>query len=241
MKTFAPHTLQHGLIITLEGTDGCGKSTQAKLLCDQLRYMGYDPLHVREPGGTPVADKLRAILIDPGTGDIHRGVEVLVFAAAKIDLYQKKIAPALAEGRVVVCERGYVSMEAYQSVGRGVALETIDRLRDFLVDRHLGMDIGQYYNLQVLLDQSVEQSRARCAGRVLDRFESEGGDFLERVTRHYRARFPEEGTLLTSHGGQVVTNYKRVDVEGLSEVETLQSLLAVVRPLLQIFKERRRA
>lgn len=116
-----------GKFIVLEGPDRCGKSTQAKMLYNQLVSRGRDVLLTREPGGTPTAERIRQIVLEPGL-DVRPMAELLLYEASRAQHTQEKILPALAEGKTVVCERYTMSTCAYQGYGRGIDLGIIDTL-----------------------------------------------------------------------------------------------------------------
>ena len=116
-----------GKFIVLEGPDRCGKSTQAKMLYNQLVARGKDVILTREPGGTPTAERIRQIVLEPGL-DVRPLAELLLYEASRAQHTQEKILPALEEGKIVLCERYTMSTCAYQGYGRGIPLETIDTL-----------------------------------------------------------------------------------------------------------------
>ena len=113
--------------IVLEGPDRCGKSTQAKMLYNQLVARGKDVILTREPGGTPTAERIRQIVLEPGL-DVRPMAELLLYEASRAQHTQEKILPALAEGKTVICERYTMSTCAYQGYGRGIDLGIIDTL-----------------------------------------------------------------------------------------------------------------
>lgn len=176
--------LRGGAVITLEGLDGCGKTTQARMLCEGLRQQNFEVVHTKEPGGTPAADKIRALLLEGVPCDTSTGVLVSLFLAAKLELQERIVRPALERGAIVVCERGWWSMFAYQgSPGTGVTSATLERLRDLApllgaLSPHEGNP-----QLQLLLRQSVNQSRSRVQARAetLDNFEVRPVEFFEHV------------------------------------------------------------
>lgn len=116
-----------GKFIVLEGPDRCGKSTQAKMLYNQLVARGKDVILTREPGGTPTAERIRQIVLEPGL-DVRPMAELLLYEASRAQHTQEKILPALAEGKTVICERYTMSTCAYQGYGRGIDLGIIDTL-----------------------------------------------------------------------------------------------------------------
>ena len=116
-----------GKFIVLEGPDRCGKSSQAKMLYNQLVARGKDVILTREPGGTPTAERIRQIVLEPGL-DVRPMAELLLYEASRAQHTQEKILPALAEGKTVICERYTMSTCAYQGYGRGIDLGIIDTL-----------------------------------------------------------------------------------------------------------------
>lgn len=179
---------ERGRFITLEGVEGAGKSTQLALLVDWLRQRGIDPLVTREPGGTPLAEQIRALLLDSTSTAIATDAELLLVFAARADHLAHCIEPALAAGRWVVCDRFTDATYAYQGGGRQVDQDRIAALERF-VQRGLVPD------LTLLFDLPVATGLARAAARsALDRFERENAAFFERVQAAYRqaaARSPD--------------------------------------------------
>lgn len=116
-----------GKFIVLEGPDRCGKSTQAKLLVNHLISSGKDVVLTREPGGTPTAEKIRQLVLEPGV-DVRPMAELFLYEASRAQHTQEKIIPALQEGKIVICERYTMSTCAYQGYGRGIDLGIIDTL-----------------------------------------------------------------------------------------------------------------
>ncbi|HZJ03106.1 MAG TPA: dTMP kinase, partial [Thermoleophilia bacterium] len=123
-----------GLLITFEGLDGSGKSTQMDLLAAELRAAGYDVLTTREPGGTELGEAVREVLLDPGHEAMTARAEALLYSAARAQLAETVIRPALDEGRVVLCDRYIDSSLAYQGYGRGLQIEDVLTLNVWATD-----------------------------------------------------------------------------------------------------------
>jgi dTMP kinase len=161
-----------GLFVTFEGIDRSGKTTQARMLSDAL---GERALPVREPGGTPVGERVRSILKDPAA-DLGLRAEALLFAAARAELVERVIRPALAEGRVVVSDRFLDSSLAYQGVARGLGTDEVAR-----INRWATGDLVPDLTILLAIDPAAAVER----GAEDDRFESEGAAFQRRVQEAY--------------------------------------------------------
>ncbi|MCR1825763.1 dTMP kinase [Pseudomonas oleovorans] len=171
-----------GLFITLEGPEGAGKSTNREYLAERLREQGIDVLLTREPGGTPLAERIRELLLDPSDEPMAADTELLLVFAARAQHLQQVIRPALAKGSVVLCDRFTDATYAYQGGGRGLSIERIAQLEQF-VQGELRPDLTLIFDLPV----EVGLARAAARGR-LDRFEQEGRGFFEAVRQAYLQR-----------------------------------------------------
>ena len=165
-----------GLLITFEGGEGAGKSTQSELLALWLEAGGWRVLRLREPGGTPLGEELRQILLHRRQ-TLSAETELLLFLAARAELSRSVIAPALAAGSIVICDRFTDSTLAYQGYGRG-------QDRDFVVAANRWATGGLVPDLTLLLDLPVETGLARKTGET-DAFQLEAHDFHERVRAGY--------------------------------------------------------
>jgi dTMP kinase len=168
-----------GLFVTFEGIDRSGKTTQARLLCDAL---GERALPVREPGGTPVGERVRELLKDPAA-DIGPHAEALLFAAARAELVARVIRPALDDGRVVVSDRFLDSSLAYQGAARGLGVDEVARINRWATG-------GLVPDLTILL--ALDPAAAAARGAEDDRFESEGAGLQQRVGEAYERLAVEE-------------------------------------------------
>ena len=184
------------MFIVLEGGEGSGKSTQARILYQRLRQEGYPSILLREPGGTPLGDHIRRLLKaqQGGAAGSSRGkrrsgigpvAELLLFFAARAQLVDSVLRPALKEGQIVVCDRYIPSTMAYQGYGRGVSLEAIEQLRQ-LTARDLEPD------LIVLLDISPEEGLERVAAQTSLAVDPGRGLVAQRMDEEGYRRFEEE-------------------------------------------------
>ncbi|MDP3767972.1 MAG: dTMP kinase [Dehalococcoidia bacterium] len=166
-----------GLLITLEGGEGAGKSVQLEALARRLEQCGHRVVRTREPGGTPLGERVRTIVLDLSSA-LDPLTETLLFVAARAELVAAVIDPALARGDIVVCDRFGDSTLAYQGFGRGVEPDTIERLNS-VATRGLRPDVT------VLLDLPTSEGLTRNVSGDPDRFEREAQEFHERVRRGY--------------------------------------------------------
>lgn len=171
-----------GLFITLEGPEGAGKSTNREYLADRLRAHGIDVVLTREPGGTPLAERIRELLLAPSDEPMNADTELLLVFAARAQHLAEVIRPALARGAVVLCDRFTDATYAYQGGGRGLSQERIATLENF-VQGDLRPDLTLVFDLPV----EIGLARATARGR-LDRFEQEGRTFFDAVRSTYLER-----------------------------------------------------
>lgn len=168
------------MLITFEGLDYSGKSTQIKLLANRLRSTRHEVRVVREPGGTPVGERIRAILLDAQSTGMTPVGEFLLFSASRAQLVENVIKPELAAGKVVICDRFYDSSTAYQGFGRGIPLDAIRTVNALATDC-LIPDLTFF--IDIPLDEVERRIRERREGK--DRIESSGWTFYERVRAGY--------------------------------------------------------
>jgi dTMP kinase len=179
--------MKKGLLISFEGTEGCGKSTQINLLVERLRSLGRTVRLVREPGGTPIGEEIRFTLKHSAKNQAMTAeAELLLMNASRAQLVREIIRPALAAGEIVLCDRFYDSTTAYQGYGRGLDLKLVKEVIDFAVGETRP-------DLTLLLQVSPEISAVRLASRqstlpfMRDRIEEADRSFFERVSEGYQA------------------------------------------------------
>ena len=168
----------NGLFITFEGVDGSGKSLMLKLAAQKLRACGYDVLCTMEPGGSPLGRQLRQIILDSPYGTVDPRGELLLYAADRALHVSKVIQPALAAGRIVLCDRYIDSSYAYQGGGRSIETEDIRLLNDFAA-------YGLLPDVTFLLDLPAAEALSRLHGPK-DRIEQEDLSFFENIAAAYR-------------------------------------------------------
>lgn len=174
------------LFITVEGIEGVGKTTMLPYIADRLRGYGREVVETREPGGTPLGECIRALLLDTAHAGMSPDAELLLIFAARAQHIEKVIRPTLAAGKDVLCDRFTDATYAYQGGGRGVGIERIAVMESY-VQRALRP------HLTLLLDAPVEIACARAKNRsTSDRFESETLDFFKRVRDVYLQRAARE-------------------------------------------------
>lgn len=172
-------TASKGLFLTFEGSEGCGKSTQIRLLAEALRSRGQDPLLVREPGGTPSGEVIRHLLQhSPDGAALTPEAELLLFAASRAQLVREVIRPALDAGRTVISDRFLDSTAVYQGGARMIPPEVTARINAFAVGVCLP-------DMTFLLDLDRATALARMGDRDPDRIEREAEDFFKAVRRGY--------------------------------------------------------
>ena len=164
-----------GLFVTFEGIDGSGKSTQAKRLAADLRAAGYDVILTREPGGSPGAEEIRALVLEGDPDRWSAETEILLFTTARRDHMERLILPSIADGKIVICDRYADSTRMYQGLARGDLRGLVDRLHDLMV--------GREPDLTFLIDMDPETGLSRALGRQghEERFEDFGPAMQHRM------------------------------------------------------------
>lgn len=172
-----------GLFITFEGIDGCGKSTQIKTLFNRLLDTGYPVILTREPGGTPISERIRSIILDIDNEGMSNRCELLLYLAARAEHVDKKIAPEMKKGKIVLSDRFEEATFAYQGFGREVGLDIIMPLNTFATS-------GIIPDITFIFDISLEESEKRFieSGKSRDRIESGDKLFFKKIRRGYQDR-----------------------------------------------------
>ena len=174
----AKRKLKKGIFITFEGVEGCGKSTHSKLLCDYLKKRSYNSVHTREPGGTKLGERIRSVLLHSDGIHISDLAETFLFEACRAEIVEEIILPALAKGRIVICDRFSDATVCYQGYGGGVPIEKINSL-DKIATAGLKPDIT------ILLDIDIATGLKRARKKGVDRMEKKVMIYHRRVRAGY--------------------------------------------------------
>ena len=168
-----------GILITFEGIDGSGKSTQIQMLEHEFNKLGVEYKTFREPGGTELSEKIREILLDNENIELISTSESLLFAAARAQLTAEKIKPAIEKGEFVICDRFTDSTIAYQGYGRGLDIKQLEEINYIATD-------GLTPDITFILDINPETAAVRMKAEASDRMEEMGMDFFRRIRGGYR-------------------------------------------------------
>ncbi len=166
------------MFITFEGIDGCGKSTQLKLLSKYFISQGKEVLCLREPGGLPLSEDIRSILLN-SEEHINPITELLLFEASRSHLVEHIIEPSLKAGKIILCDRYFDSTTAYQGYGRGIDLDLIHKLNDIAT-------MGRIPDITILLDVDYDEAMKRSKKRTHDRIETSGKEFYLKLIDGFR-------------------------------------------------------
>ncbi|WP_125781948.1 dTMP kinase [Pseudoalteromonas rubra] len=175
--------MSKGFMLVCDGSNGAGKTTVIQGIADYLEQQGYDVVLTREPGGTPIGEKVRSVILDPSTPEMGSMTELMLFGAARAQHVEEKIRPALEAGKVVISDRFDAATFSFQHYARGIDLETITTINElalggFKPDMNLILDLDPQLGLQ----------RVSQRGEGLDRLEDEKMEFLHRAREGYLAQ-----------------------------------------------------
>ncbi len=192
-----------GLFIAFEGPDGCGKSTQIRFLAEYLEEKGLSVVQTREPGGSPIAEKIREVVLSRENEGMAAMTEALLYAAARAEHVHKVIAPAIEAGKIVLCDRFVDSSIAYQGYGRALGAKTVWRINEPAVD-------GYMPDLTVFMNVPPERAFERMnENKEYDRLEIEDISFHRRVFEGYQELAKKPGVLVVEARG---TKFETRDV-----------------------------
>lgn len=171
--------MKQGFFITLEGNDGAGKTTIAQACVERLKALGHEVVYTREPGGSRIAERIRDLLLDPGNTDMDARTEAILYAAARRQYLVDIVAPALEQGKIVLCDRFLDSSLAYQGIGRGLGIEEVERLNRFAID-----DFMPDRTIFLAIDNETAMARMGRRGEK-NRLDREDDAFHQRVREGY--------------------------------------------------------
>ncbi|MBO1928146.1 dTMP kinase [Thiomicrorhabdus sp. 6S2-11] len=175
--------MQRGKFITLEGSEGAGKSTNLAYLAERLQALGLEVITTREPGGTDIGEKIRGLLLDPENSAMHQDTELLLMFAARAQHIREKILPAIERGAWVISDRFTDASFAYQGAARGMGFERIAEIENW-VQQGFAPDLTLVFDLPI----EIGMQRVASRGEQTDRFEQEQKDFFEKVRAAYLQR-----------------------------------------------------
>lgn len=201
-----------GIMITVEGPDGAGKTTIAKALVEKLNQYHLTALFTREPGGTKISESIRELLLDKNNSEMVLNCEVLLFAAARSQHFHQLIKPSLLDGKIVVVDRFIDSSLVYQSYAQGADLKMVKLVNAFATD-----DFEDY--LTIYLDIPSKLQKARLSYREFDRLESHGDSFMEMVNQGYQ---------------EIIKN----NPQRIIRVDASNSVDSIVMDIIRILKDR---
>src|SRR6056297_1129702 len=186
-----------GFLITFEGVEGSGKSTQINLLAEKLEKIGQEVVLTREPGGTKLGEKIRDLLLDPNNIDMDDRAEILLYAADRAQHVKKKIIPALEEGKIVLTDRYFDSNIAYQGYGRKLEMKMVRKINEWVI-----RDIWPDLTILLDIDAKIGLERARnlTSDKKGDRLEQELITFYENIRNGYLEIAAKEDRFVTING-----------------------------------------
>jgi len=172
--------MKKGFMVVFDGSNGAGKTTVIKSVEKHLLSKGFDVLLTREPGGTPIGEKIREVILDPQTPEMSFMTELMLFGAGRAQHIQEKIIPALSKGKIVISDRFDAATFSFQHFARGIDLDTIIQINDLALN-------GFNPNMNIILDLDPAEGlkRVQSRGEGLDRLEDEKADFLIRARNGY--------------------------------------------------------
>lgn len=200
------------MFITFEGPDGSGKSTIIQKVYDYLIENNYDVIKTREPGGSPIAEKIRNLILDTENTKMGYRTEALLYAASRAQHVEETILPALNENKIVLCDRFLISSLAYQGVGRDLGIENVRKINEFAIN-------GVFPDFVLFFDvDPITTLKRKSSLDTADRLEKEGNNFHERVYNGYK---------------EILNSEKNVEI-----IDATQSVEDVFSQCIKVLKRR---
>lgn len=200
------------MFITFEGPDGSGKSTIIKKVYDYLIENNYDVIKTREPGGSPIAEKIRNLILDTENTEMGYRTEALLYAASRAQHVEETILPALNENKIVLCDRFLISSLAYQGVGRNLGIENVRKINEFAIN-------GVFPDFVLFFDiDPITTLKRKSSLDTADRLEKEGNNFHERVYNGYK---------------EILNSEKNIEI-----IDATQSVEDVFNQCIKVLKRR---
>ena len=200
------------MFITFEGPDGSGKSTIIQKVYDYLIENNYDVIKTREPGGSPIAEKIRNLILDTENTSMGYRTEALLYAASRAQHVEETILPALNENKIVLCDRFLISSLAYQGVGRGLGIENVRNINEFAIN-------GVFPDFVLFFDvDPITTLKRKSSLDTADRLEKEGNNFHERVYNGYK---------------EILNSEKNIEI-----IDATQSVEDVFSQCIEVLKRR---
>lgn len=200
------------MFITFEGPDGSGKSTIIQKVYDYLIENNYDVIKTREPGGSPIAEKIRNLILDTENIKMGYRTEAMLYAASRAQHVEETILPALKENKIVLCDRFLISSLAYQGVGRGLGIENVRNINDFAIN-------GVFPDFVLFFDvDPITTLKRKSSLDTADRLEKEGNNFHERVYNGYK---------------EILNSEKNIEI-----IDATQSVEDVFSQCIEVLKRR---
>lgn len=200
------------MFITFEGPDGSGKSTIIQKVYDYLIENNYDVIKTREPGGSPIAEKIRNLILDTENTEMGYRTEALLYAASRAQHVEETILPALNENKIVLCDRFLISSLAYQGVGRNLGIENVRKINEFAIN-------GVFPDFVLFFDvDPITTLKRKSSLDTADRLEKEGNNFHERVYNGYK---------------EILNSEKNIEI-----IDATQSVEDVLSQCIKVLKRR---
>lgn len=204
--------MKRGLLIALEGPDGCGKSTQIELLQKYFNKKNIEVIRTREPGGTSISEQIRGVVLDNKNSEMNGMCEALLYAASRAQLVSEVLKPAIEAGKVVLCDRFVYSSIAYQGIGRGLGIDRVKMINDAALD---GLEADLVFMISIPYDEGLERKKKQ---KELDRLENAGDDFHKKVFDGYSKIMKIYDKIEVINGDDTIENIHNTIVNKIEEL-----------------------